>query len=352
VSVHEICGISSLMDKEPTTISSVAQLIAEVLQTHYNVDPIPLLEEAGLDPALLNVPGTRYPRENIMNLWKIAARTTVDPCIGLTVGLKVRTTSFHALSCSWLASQTLLEALQRLARYHRIIATVPLEIEINEKEDSYELEVRYPNPKFPGPPIALDSFMGSIIGLCRTATNSHFHPLKVSLGHGDNDRASEYIKGFECPVDFMADKNAFYFDKESLLAHLPGNNPDIAKATDKVAEHYLEMLDPNQVTTKVRKLLINLLPTGEANQQIIASRLAKSVSTLQRQLRDEGTSFRTIQDETRQRLAEDYVQDGEYSLSEIAYLLGFTDQSNFSRAFRRWNGTSPSGFLEDSQDKH
>jgi AraC-like DNA-binding protein len=69
-------------------------------------------------------------------------------------------------------------------------------------------------------------------------------------------------------------------------------------------------------------------------------------------LRDEGTSFRTIQDETRQQLAEDYVEDGEYSLSEIAYLLGFSDQSNFSRAFRRWNGTSPSGYLEDSQDKH
>ena len=340
------------MEKEPTTIASVAQLIAEVLQTHYNVDPAPLLEQAGLDPALLNAPGTRYPRANIMNLWEIAAKATDDPCIGLTVGFKVRTTSFHALSHSWLASQTLLEALHRLARYHRVIATVPLEIKISETADSYEVAVRYPNPKYPGPPIALDSFMASIIGLCRTATNPHFHPLKVCLGHGDNDRASDYINAFECPVDFMADKNAFYFDKQSLQAPLPGNNPDIAKATDKVAEHYLETLDPNQVTTEVRKLLINLLPTGEANQQMIASRMAKSVSTLQRQLRDEGTSFREIQDETRQRLAEDYVQDGGYSLSEIAYLLGFSDQSNFSRAFRRWNGTSPSEYLDESQDKH
>jgi AraC-like DNA-binding protein len=340
------------MEKEPTTITSVAQLIAEVLRTHYNVDPDPLFEQVGMDPALLDAPGTRYPRESIMQLWDLAAATTGDPCIGLTVGFKVRTTSFHALSYSWLASHTLLEALQRLARYYRVIATVPLQIEIRESANQYELEVLYPHPKYPAPPIALDSFMASIIGLCRTASNPHFHPLKVCLGHEDNDRAHEYMNGFGCPVEFLAGNNTFYFDKATLLAPLPGKNPDIVKATDKVVEYYLATLDPNQVTTEVRKLLIDLLPIGDANQQIIASRLAKSVSTLQRQLRDEGTSFREIQDETRQRLAEDYVHDGDHSLSEIAYLLGFSDQSNFSRAFRRWNGTSPSGYLEESQDKH
>lgn len=338
------------MSNEPSTIASVAHLIAEVLRTHYNVDPAPLFAQAGLDAELLDQPGTRYPRSNMMELWRIAAETTGDPCIGLTIGLKVRTTSFHALGHAWLASHTLLGALQRLARYYRVIATLPLVIDIRESASHYELEVIYPNPKYQGPPIALDSFMGSIIGLCRSATDSHFHPIKVFLDHDDNGRADEYIKAFGCPVEFQAGKNAFFFDKALLLSQLPGNNPEVAKATDKVVEHYLESLDPNRVTTEVRKLLIDLLPTGEASQQKIAGRLAKSVSTLQRQLKEEGTSFREIQDETRQRLAEDYVQDGEYSLSEIAYLLGFSDQSNFSRAFRRWNGASPSEYLAESRD--
>jgi len=339
------------MYKELTTIASVGQLIAEVLQTHYKVDPEPLFKQAGLDPELLHVPGTRYPRAGIMELWKLAVATTGDPCIGLTVGFNIRATSYHALGFSWLASHTLLEALQRLARYYRVIATVPLQIDIRESADHYELEVIYPDPRYPAPPIALDSFMASIIGLCRAATDDRFHPLSVSLGHDDNGRADEYIEAFGCPVEFQADNNTFSFDKALLLAPLPGDNLDIVKATDKVVENYLETLNPHRVATEVRKLLIDLLPTGEANQQLIASHLAKSVSTLQRQLRDEGTSFREVQDDTRQRLAEDYVYDGKHSLSQIAYLLGFSDQSNFSRAFKRWHGASPSEYLAESQEK-
>ena len=107
---------------------------------------------------------------------------------------------------------------------------------------------------------------------------------------------------------------------------------------------------PHRVATEVRKLLIDLLPTGKANQQNIAGRLNKSVSTLQRQLSAEGTTFREIQDETRQALAEEYVLEGKHSLSQIAYLLGFSDQSNFSRAFKRWSGATPSEYQATRTD--
>ncbi len=94
------------MPHEPTTIASVARIIAEVLQTHYNVDPDPLLEKAGLKRELLGKPDARYPRSRIMKLWDLAAEASGDPCIGLTVGLAIRATSFHALGFSWLASDT------------------------------------------------------------------------------------------------------------------------------------------------------------------------------------------------------------------------------------------------------
>lgn len=337
------------MNTQPTTIASVPQLIADVLRTHYNTDPDPLFAKAGLDSELLGQTGARYKRANVMQLWDIAAAETGDPCIGVVVGLKVRTTSFHALGFSWLTSCTLLGALKRLARYYRVIATMPLQLDITEHADHYELEIIFPDPRHPANPIGLDSFVASIVAMCRTATSPHFHPLKVTLRHGDGGRPDEYMKAFECPVSFNAAKDALYFDKASLEARLPGKNDETVRATDRVIEHYMQTLDPNKVTTEVRKLLIDLLPRGEASQQEIASRLAKSVSTLQRQLREEGTSFRQVQDDTRQQLAEDYVQDGEYSLSEIAYLLGFSDQSNFSRAFRRWNGASPSEYLAEAK---
>lgn len=84
-----------------------------------------------------------------------------------------------------------------------------------------------------------------------------------------------------------------------------------------------------------------MLPSGHADQESIASRLYRSASTLQRQLGAEGTSYRTVLESTRRGLAEQYLKDGEYTQAQIAFMVGFSDQSNFARAFKRWTGLSP-----------
>ncbi|MDG1461939.1 MAG: helix-turn-helix transcriptional regulator, partial [Gammaproteobacteria bacterium] len=90
-----------------------------------------------------------------------------------------------------------------------------------------------------------------------------------------------------------------------------------------------------------RELLIGLMSSGHANQEEVARKMNRSLSTLQRQLSSEGTSFKEIRDGTRRLMAEEYIQEGEHSMSQIAFLLGFSDQSNFSRAFKRWTGNTP-----------
>ena len=338
------------MSTEPTTLTSVGRLIAETLKDHYGVEPEPLFAKVGLDTRLMSDTNARYARAKLMALWQVAADTTGDPCIGLVVGFRVRTTSFHALGYSWLASRTLHGALTRLSRYYRIIVTVPLQVNLNSDQGRYALEVIYPDSRYPAPPIALDSFLASIVKLCRTATSESTHPAEVWVAHADNGHAQEYADYFSAPVRFNMDRNILFFDNETLDIPIPGNNLALVAANDKVVEKYIESLDPNRVATEVRKLLIDLLPTGTATQKAVAQRLHKSVSTLQRQLSSEGTTFREIQDDTRQELAEEYVADGQHSLSQVAYLLGFSDQSNFSRAFKRWNGATPSEFLSDRPD--
>lgn len=330
---------------ERTTIAATARLIGETLQRHYAVDPAAIYAKAGIDVSRLDVSGARYPWASMQQLWLEAAAAAGDPCFGLTVGRNIRPTTFHALGFSWLASRTLLESLQRLVRYTRLLTTAPVELSLEESDDKWTLSDRVMKRGIPGADkISVDAFLMAIVGLCRQASNKHFCPVEVHLRKPAGDHADAYIRNFECPVFFDSEIDSISFDKAALEAPLPGDNLELALVNDRIAEEYIEALDPNTVSTAVRKLLIELLPSGDASQQIIAKQMNRSLSTLQRQLAAEGTNYKDIREQTRRELAEQYVREGRYSLSQIAYLLGFSDQSNFSRAFRRWTGHSPGNY--------
>jgi AraC-like DNA-binding protein len=95
---------------------------------------------------------------------------------------------------------------------------------------------------------------------------------------------------------------------------------------------------------RVKVALLEHLPSGHVSEEEIAQGLHLSLRTLQRKLRDEGTSYKELLDETRRELATEYIKNPHVSISEITYLLGFSEPSNFSRAFKRWTGSSPSAF--------
>ncbi|MEJ2139981.1 MAG: AraC family transcriptional regulator [Gammaproteobacteria bacterium] len=330
---------------ERTTIAAAARLIGETLRTQYAVDPAPVFVKAGIDATRLDVSGARYPWASMQRLWLEAAGACGDPCFGLSVGRNIRPTTFHALGFSWLASRTLLESLERLVRYTRLLTTAPVQLSLKESDGQWTLADRVMQRGIPGADdISVDAFLMAIVGLCRQASNKHFCPAEVHLRKASGEHADTYIRSFECPVYFGADVDSISFDKNALEAPLPGDNLELALVNDRIAEEYIEALDPSTVSTSVRKLLVELLPSGDANQQAIAKQMNRSLSTLQRQLAAEGTNYKDIREQTRRELAEQYVREGRYSLSQIAYLLGFSDQSNFSRAFRRWTGHSPGNY--------
>jgi AraC-like DNA-binding protein len=326
---------------EPTTLAAAAKVIAETLEGHYAVDPVGVFADAGLEYGQLSVSEARYPWSSMQRLWTRAVEVTEDPCLGLYVGRHIRPTSFHALGFSWLSSESLLGSLERLCRYYRVISTVPVELSIQPARDRYIFFANIEDPAHVPTDAAVDSFMLAIVQLCRTATNAHFHPMSVALRRIDPGHIDEYVKAFNCPVSFEAARNQIHFDKESLERRLPGDNRALARANDAVAEKYLDSLDPQKVASEVRELLIALLPSGKSSQKTIATRLNRSLSTLQRQLQREGTNYKDILDHTRKKLATEYVADNNLSLGQIAYMLGFSDQSNFSRAFKRWTDSSP-----------
>ena len=286
----------------PTTLTATAKLIAETLKTDYSVDPAPVFLRADLDIGQLSVPGARYPSQNMQMLWRAAVVATGDPCFGLYAGRRVRP-SFHALGFSWIASQSLLGSLRRLCRYHDVITTMPLSLNIVEAGDCYELTIVYPDPKYAPEIASIDAFVTAIVQLCRTATDSNFAPQSIVFKRADRGSLEKYTEILGCPVTTGGERITIRFDRKSLEKPLPGINLELAHANDSVVEKYLASLDSQTVASEVRELLIALLPSGRSNQSRIADRMHRSLSTLQRQLNQEGTSFKEIRDETRNMCA-------------------------------------------------
>jgi AraC-like DNA-binding protein len=119
----------------------------------------------------------------------------------------------------------------------------------------------------------------------------------------------------------------------------------LAAGADRMAARYIEGMTANSVATTVRALLLKAMPSGNLEQDGIARSLNQSASTLQLRLREEGTSYQRLLDATRRDMALEYLKEGRHSLAEITFLLGFADQSNFTRAFRRWTGRTPRHYL-------
>ncbi len=328
-----------------STISSWALLIAKALdESGYSSQDI--FKRANLDPGKLKQPNARYTYEDMTKLWRIAAETTGDPCIGLRVAEFWHPTTMHALGYSWMASSSLMDALNRLIRYQRILTTVTT-LHIEEDEEEVRLVIPMPTSPFPPAMEAIDGAIAVFIKMCRTSYGDEFNPLEIFLIRDEPGCAEEFNNFFRSPISYSSLENVICFSRKDLEKSLPTANAELALVNDKVVTSYLANLDKSDIKAQVEAKIIEELPSGKITEEWMASRLNKSLRSLQRKLAENGTSYKTLLDSTRQQLAKQYVANSQYSINEITYLLGFSEPSNFSRAFKRWTGQSPSQYREN-----
>ena len=331
---------------EPTTLASLSGLLATSLREEYGVDPAPIYKKAGVPLTPPASPQLRYPLAKIRQLWELGKEASGDETIGLKTGRYAKPAQFYAFGYSWLASSTLLGALQRLTRYYQLMSTASVEVSLTETDDSYALSAIFPEESKSPPKEGIDCGMSALLTLCDIVAEKEIRPMRVELICPATVHPDAYREALRAPIRFNAEIGTFHFDKKTLREPLRHGTPDVAKATDKIAEQYIETLDPKKVASQVKRLLIALLPSGKADQEVVSSRLNRSASTLQRQLASEGLNYRDVLESTRRSLAENYLRDNKHSYAQIAYLVGFSDQSNFSRAFKRWTSMSPKQFQE------
>ena len=329
---------------EPTTLSSVARLIGETLQKDYGLDPAPIFEQVKIDASKFRRPGSRELLSRMTRLWDMAVYMTDDPQFGMKAGLRVEPSDFYVLGHAWLASATLRGGIERLGRYAHVVSTAITQAEVVDEDGMVVFVESVPDPDIVVHRAASEAGIVAFFKLCEIVKRERVRPLKAELTF-PADKARDYLDEYlDCPVSYGNQREKFYFSKQLFEEPLPGYIPGVLDSASRIAEQYLESLDQSKVATEVRRLLVQMLPSGKSDQDTVASRLYRSTSTLQRQLSAEGTSYRDILEGTRRSLAEKYLRDGQYSQAEIAYMVGFSDQSNFARAFKRWTGMSPGQF--------
>ncbi|HEY0916160.1 MAG TPA: AraC family transcriptional regulator [Solimonas sp.] len=326
-----------------TVLSSWGRAIRRALD-RAGVDSAALFAEAGLDIAALDDPNARYPLEQTTRLWGLSVRATGDEAFGLSVASQVNATTFHALGYALQASSTLREAFERMVRYFRLV-TDAADLQFSAEGQDYCFRVRPAGAVTPAPE-SIDAFISIFLRFCRSQLGSGFAPRLVTLRRPAPANTAGYERLLRCPLEFGAVENAIWFPRAPFDQRLEAANPELARHNDEIVLRYLAHHDKENLLARVRAVLTELLPTGVPAAEQVADSLHLSLRSLQRKLAEEGSSYEALLNETRRELAQSYLQDRRYSIGEITFLLGFSDTSSFTRAFRRWNGSSPSQFRE------
>lgn len=331
-----------------SALSSWVLLLAKAFDS-YGHDSRELFAQAGLDHSRLREPLARFPATAVMKMWAIGVETTGDPCFGLKVASFWHPTTLHALGYSWLASDNLAEAFDCAVRYTRIVNTAAQGIlRVDSSPQHYKLIAEISRGKIDPVPAAVEASMAIFHIMCRSAYGPDFRMQRVAFRHKAPSCRKCFDELFQAPVEFDAGETALWIDPNMVREPLATANPELARINDQIVTDYLAQLDQGDLGMRVRSKLIEHLPGGHFSEAEIASMLNVSQRSLQRKLREQGQSFTQLVESTRSELAQQYVRDPQHSFNEVAFLLGFTEPANFSRAFKRWHGKSPTEFRQDS----
>lgn len=259
--------------------------------------------------------------------------------LGLRIAQGIGARHFGVLGYAALACANLAEALQRMERYHAAVYDAnPARVEVLPDGVVVEWGVER------GRPGALvdETAIASLVQLARDMTGRYWPMRKVSFVNPPPADVQPYRDFFGGDVLFNAPTTRLEFDAVCLALPMRKADPALARLLDQQAEQVLQQV--SQVPAIVdawRRTLVPLIREGQTSLAALARAHHTSPRTLQRRLAEQGTSFQHLLDDTRRHLAEAHLKDARLDLAEIALLLGYSEQSAFTRAFRAWSGLPP-----------
>jgi len=330
-----------------TFLATMGQVFVRLVEMH-GIDARALLLEVGIDPATLRDPSARIPSAFWDTAGATAAALIPDPAFGLRAARCWHPSNLGALGHAWLASSTLRTGLQRLERYSRILGE-KAQLKITDTRDGMRLAYDHRRRDPVLRVIGTDFVLSLVLDMCRMNYGASLRPVEVRLARGRPADTEPYRHFYGCPIHFEANEDSFLLTLRVADEPLPTANRQLAGTLDSILTAQLAALDKNNIPARCKSNLLDELTSGELSEEEMAKQLHMSRRTLQRKLAESNTTYQKLVDDTRRDLALRYMEDPRNTITDVTFLLGFSGQSAFTRAFNRWTGMSPTTYRDQKQ---
>ena len=321
------------------SIAATTGLLEAITDAGGNPDQI--LRELGLERSALTNPEGFISAALLVRFLEQAAQATADDCLGLHFGEHYNPKNIGPLIYVALNSPTIgagFENVERYLKVHNEAAKWFTTVDGGRAYIRYELadlgieDTRQYN----------EASMAVALSTLRMMAGSDWTPQEVHFAHPPPHQTSEHVRIFTAPVLFGCATNAFVMEREFLDRQVPAADHRLYKILKRYLDGILsEMPREDGFLTSIRKAIAETMRDGDPKLARVAKKLAESPRTLQRKLKDYGVEFKKLTEDTRRRFAQNYLRDRKHTLTEVAFLLGYSDVSAFNRAFKRWTGTTP-----------
>lgn len=305
-----------------------------------SIDLASVTEGSHLSTEDLEREETRVSFQQALLLIGNALRLSPDPGLGLSVAKQINITDWGMFGYAVASCGSMSEALRIGLRYSGA-ATRLTENSVHITDTTIALQSDTLYPVGDLLPFFIEEDFGGIINILYRTLGQSFRPQEVQLSYVAPSYAERYKQHFQCPVRFGCPANQIVWDVSVSNNPLPAHNPAAAKLAIKMCEELIrEQASDHDLVEQVRCRLLQT-PGEFASIGVIAEELGMSESTLRRSLKALGASYQSVLDGVREKMAIQYLMTSNLLLEDIAYLVGFSDVSNFRKAFKKWTGRPP-----------
>lgn len=315
-------------------------------QADVGLDKRSLFRSIGIDPDAPIDPKLMVSDIDYYDLFANAARN--DPSgvdLPLRVGGSMRCEDYGAFGLAWKTALNLLGSFERAERYARVLTNVATYQVRTTKQGVLMLLHRDGDRENLGLRLSNEATIASIAAISEEVSTERFHASTIYFKHAAPGTTTAHEKHFGCAVHFDTDMDALLVSHDLMRAPNQVGDRAIVKFFDRQLDAEMSKLDDDaSLERRVRTQVSRALSQGIPTLSEIASQCGMSGRTLQRRLSDRGYSFQAVVDESRRELAERLLRETSYPLAEVSFLTGFSEQSAFSRAFKRWAGQTPRSF--------